>query len=81
MQRGAVYNENSLTVAFGTRTMIYNTKAAGLNQHFATNIIKKSVVAVNVNAQASGTDGVATQVDLAVLLYEIHKGRCKTCDQ
>ena len=29
------------------------------DQHFATNIIKKSVVAVNVNAQASGTDGVA----------------------
>ena len=30
------------------------------DQHFATNIVERSVVAVNVNAQASGPDGVAT---------------------
>ena len=32
------------------------------DQHFATNVIERSVVAVNVNvnAQASGPDGVAT---------------------
>ena len=61
------------------------------DQHFATNIIKRSVVAVNVNAQAPGPDGAATWLEHKLTLQfscmrcisDINRltRDCKTCGQ
>ena len=56
------------------------------DQHFATNIIKRSVIAVNVNAQASGPDGVSTWFEHRLTLQFscmrcISDRDCKTCGQ
>ena len=62
--------------------MIYNTQDSRIEgmreQHFATNIIKKSVIAVNVNTQASSTDGVATWFEHRLISEPQDLVKCST---
>ena len=82
---GMVYNENSLTVSFRTRTMIYNTKTVGLKECVTSILLPISLKKCRCCECTCPSLGprwscymVRTQVNLSVLLYEMHKGQQRT---